>query len=227
MNSVTMSYSQVLRFGWEKLKAHWKLLLMYMVLLVVFNALTGFIASGLENVSSTLVMVFNLAVTIAGLFLGIAQIKFILRVTDGRATSDLKAELMMFKEYLVSSTGQIIPYLVGSVAYALLVLLGLILLIVPGIIFAIKYQFVTYLIIDKDMGVKEAFRVSGELTQGKKMWLFGYALVTIGLVMLGLLALIVGSIVAAGVVMLGSMYIYRQFSDSIAAATPARVGQIA
>lgn len=227
MNSVTISYSQVLRFGWEKFKAHWKLLLMYMVLLVVFNALTSFIASGLENVSSTLAMVFDLVVTIVGLFLGIAQIKFILRITDGGATSDLKAELMMFKEYLVSSTKQIIPYLVGSVAYALLVFLGVILLIVPGIIFAIKYQFVPYLIVDKGMGVKEAFRVSGELTQGKKMWMLGYSLVSLGVILLGLLALLIGVVVAIGVVMLGSMYIYRQFSDGITAATPARVGQIA
>ena len=222
-----MSYSQVLRFGWEKLKAHWKLLALYMLILILFNAITGYVASGLENVSSALALVFNILITIVGLFVGIAQIKLVLRIVDGKATPDLKQELAVFKGFLMTSVQQIVPYLLGSIAYSLLVILGFILLIVPGIVFLIKYQFVTYLIVDKHMGVKEAFRVSGEMTQGKKMWMLGYSLVSLGVILLGLLALVVGVVVAAGVVMLGSMYIYRQLSASAQVPTPVKMGQIA
>ena len=222
-----MSYSQVLRFGWEKLKAHWKLLALYMLMLILFNAITGYVASGLENVSSALALVFNILITIVGLFVGIAQIKLVLRIVDGKATPDLKQELAVFKGFLMTSVQQIVPYLLGSIAYSLLVILGFILLIVPGIVFLIKYQFVTYLIVDKHMGVKEAFRVSGEMTQGKKMWMLGYSLVSLGVILLGLLALVVGVVVAAGVVMLGSMYIYRQLSASAQVPTPVKMGQIA
>ena len=179
-----------------------------------------------DSVSSTLALVFNILITIVGLFVGIAQIKLVLRIVDGKATSDIKSELAVFKGFLMTSVQQIVPYMLGSIAYALLVMLGFILLIVPGIVFAIKYQFVTYLIVDKHLGVKEAFRVSAEMTQGKKRWMLGYSLVSIGVILLGLLALVVGVVIAAGVVMLGSMYIYRQFSTSEVSA-PAKMGQIA
>jgi hypothetical protein len=222
-----MSYSQVLRFGWEKLKAHWKLLAVYMLVLILFNAVTGFIGSGLENVSSALAMVFNILITIAGLFVGIAQIKLILRIVDGNASNDLKAELTVFKEFLARSAHQVLPYFLASFAYALLVIVGLILLIVPGIVFAIKYQYVMYLVVDKGMGVKEAFRVSGEITQGKKLWLLGFGFVSGILVLLGLIALIIPGIIVAGVVTIGSMYIYRQLSSATAIPTPAKLGEIA
>ncbi len=227
MSSVTMSYSQVLRFGWEKLKAHWKLLALYMLMLILFNAITGYVASGLENVSSALALVFNILITIVGLFVGIAQIKLVLRIVDGKATPDLKQELAVFKGFLMTSVQQIVPYLLGSIAYALLVIAGMILLIVPGIVFAIKYQYVTYLVVDRGMGVKEAFRVSGEMTQGKKMWLFGFGFVSALLVLLGFVLLIIPGIVAAGAVMLGSMYIYRQLSATAQVPTPVKMGQIA
>lgn len=227
MSSITMSYSQVLRFGWEKLKAHWKLLVVYLLVLILFNAITGFIGSGLENVSSALAMVFNILITIVGLFVGIAQIKLILRIVDGNATPDLKSELEVFKGYLMTSMPKVVPYFLASLAYALLVMVGLLLLIVPGIVFAIKYQYVMYLVVDKGMGVKEAFKTSGEITQGKKLWLLGYGFVSGLLVILGFIALIIPGLLAAGVVTIGSMYIYRQLSGAAVSPAPSKIGQIA
>ncbi len=227
MSSVSMSYSQVLRFGWEKLKAHWKLLAAYLLVMILFNAVTGYVSSGLENVSSVLVLVFNILITIVGLFIGIAQVKLMLRIIDGKATADLKAEFMVFKEFMIAGVKQVVPYLVGSITYSLLIFVGLILLIVPGIVWAVKYQFVTYLIVDKGMSVKEAFRASADMTQGKKMWMLGYSFVSLGVVLLGLLALIIGVVPAAGTVMLGSMYIYRQLSTSAELPAPAKMGQLA
>ena len=150
-----------------------------------------------------------------------------LRIVDGKATLDLKQELTVFKGFLMTSMQQIVPYLLGSIAYTLLVIGGMILLIVPGIILAIKYQYVTYLIVDKHMGVKEAFRLSGEMTQGKKMWLFGFGFFSALLVILGFVLLIIPGLLAAGAVMLGSMYIYRQLSATAQVPTPVKMGQIA
>lgn len=71
----------------------------------------------------------------------------------------------------------------------LIVIGGLILLIIPGIYFAIKLTFVPYLIIDKKMKVIEAIKSSWALTKGHEwtiflMWLLGGLIAIAGLVVL-------------------------------------------
>lgn len=58
-----------------------------------------------------------------------------------------------------------------------LIQLGLLLLIIPGIIWSLEYIFVMYILADHpDMPVLQAFRRSSELTRGRKMDLFNFHL---------------------------------------------------
>lgn len=59
-------------------------------------------------------------------------------------------------------------YLAGSIIYMLLVGAGFIFFILPGIYFALKYQFYGYLIIDKGMGPIAALKESSKMTDGFK-----------------------------------------------------------
>jgi len=86
------------------------------------------------------------------------------------------------------------------------------LLIIPGIWFALRYQYFGMAIVDKNMGPIEALKYSGQITQGNALKLFGMALASMGVIVLGLLALILGVFVAMPVVYIAMAYIYRTLS---------------
>ena len=88
-----------------------------------------------------------------------------------------------------------VKYLGGSIVVAILVLLGMILLIVPGIIIALVLSFALYAIVDQKVGVFESLSVSNKMTTGHKWQLFLMVLATIGINILGALALLIGLLV--------------------------------
>jgi hypothetical protein len=95
---------------------------------------------------------------------------------------------------LTSKTRQFWKFLVGYFLFFLMCTIGFILLIVPGIILAVRFGFYPLAIAEKDLGPIAAFKYSWEITRGKfwKLLLFGITTVAI----LILPALILG--VAAG-----------------------------
>jgi uncharacterized membrane protein len=103
-------------------------------------------------------------------------------------------------------------YLAVSLLYGLLVTAGLLLFVVPGIIWAIKYQFCFYVVVSEGAGPMAALRKSGELTQGMKWNLFVFDIV-LGLVnLLGVLALGVGLFVTVPVTSVASASVYQKVS---------------
>jgi len=73
---------------------------------------------------------------------------------------------------------------------------GILLLIVPGIVFACKLAFVPYLVVDKKMDAVEAVKESWVLSNGYTGTIFISALTAIFVGLLGLLFFVVGIIVA-------------------------------
>ena len=100
------------------------------------------------------------------------------------------------------------------------VAIGLVLLIVPGIIFAVIFGFYGWGLVDGvvDDGVS-ALRHSAEITRGHRWQLFGFAIVLILFNLLGLLALVVGVLITSAVSILALAHVYRQLAGG--APTPA------
>ncbi len=94
----------------------------------------------------------------------------------------------------------------------LIVIGGLILLIIPGIYWALKYQFTTNIIVDQNIGILEAMKKSGEITEGIKLQLILFDLTLIGVMILGGLALGVGILVAFPIVTLAGIYVYKKLA---------------
>jgi uncharacterized membrane protein len=116
----------------------------------------------------------------------------ILKLGVLRITLDVADKKKTTYKQLFSQANFFPDFLIGSVLYALIVIGGLILLIVPGIIWAIKYQFYGYYIVDKKLSPFDALKRSGKTTYGHKWMLFKFALALIGINILGLLCLIIG-----------------------------------
>ena len=85
----------------------------------------------------------------------------------------------------------------GNILVGIIVGIGILMLIVPGIIFACRLAFVPYLIIDRDMEVTEALSKSWEMTKGYGWNIFFMGFLSIWIVLLGLLALFFGVIISA------------------------------
>ncbi|MFP4564217.1 MAG: hypothetical protein ACLFRY_13015 [Spirochaetia bacterium] len=84
----------------------------------------------------------------------------------------------------------------AGVLTGLIIVVGFIFLIVPGVIFAVRLVFVPYLIIDRRMGVTEAISTSWRMTKGRGGTIFLMGLLAIPIFIGGLLALGVGVVVS-------------------------------
>jgi hypothetical protein len=78
----------------------------------------------------------------------------------------------------------------------IIIVLGFFMLIVPGIIFACRFAFVKYLIIDEKMEAMEALKASWAMTRGHGWTIFGMGLLAIPIVIAGLICLFVGVFIA-------------------------------
>lgn len=79
----------------------------------------------------------------------------------------------------------------------LLVFLGLLLLIIPGIIVICRLAFVPYIVMDQGLGPIAAVEKSWKMTKGHGWTIFGMGLLAIPIIVVGLLLLVVGVIFAA------------------------------
>lgn len=108
-----------------------------------------------------------------------------------------------------------------SLLTSLAVGLGLVLLIVPGLIAMVLFLFAGFLVVDRDMGPLEALQTSMAMTKGNCWPLFGFVVLTMLILALGVLALGLGLIVAVPIVGLATAYAYRLLSggpdDAVAA----------
>ena len=86
--------------------------------------------------------------------------------------------------------------------------IGTVLLVVPGIIAAVRLAWVPYLVTDERMQAVDAIRESWERTRGYGWTIFAIWLLAIPLVLLGLLALGVGVILALMWIQLAAAVLY-------------------
>jgi hypothetical protein len=85
---------------------------------------------------------------------------------------------------------------IANIVVGVIVGLGIVMLIVPGIIFACRLAFVPYLVVDKEMDVMDALRVSWDMTRGYGWQIFIIGFLAIFIVIGGLICLFVGVIIS-------------------------------
>ncbi|QQR82845.1 hypothetical protein IPJ70_01915 [Candidatus Campbellbacteria bacterium] len=106
-------------------------------------------------------------------------------------------------------------YIVAVILSAISVLIGLVLLIVPGIMLQIGLMFVPFLILDKNMQPVAALKESWRLTKGYKWKLFGFLCILILVNIAGILAAFVGLLVSIPLSLLVLTYVYRQLEKGV------------
>jgi len=92
---------------------------------------------------------------------------------------------------------------------AILITLGLIAFVIPGIMIAVGLSFVPFLVVERGLGPIQALQESWRITNGHKGRLFLLILALVGINLLGLMALVVGIFVAVPIAMLAFTHAYR------------------
>lgn len=191
---------EAVRYGWERMKERLGFWIVLMLIIGAVSYLPQALGQQFIQSAPTMTFVINLIGWVLSIFVSIGAITISLMVYDGQAPT--YADLFSRRELFFR-------YLWGTILYGLITTLGFLLLIVPGFIFLVRYQFVPYLIVDRRLGATEALSMSARLTDGMKWRLFVFDLALIGVTILGLLALGVGLLIASPVVLIAGAYMYR------------------
>jgi uncharacterized membrane protein len=97
----------------------------------------------------------------------------------------------------------------ASILVGLLIIVGFILLIVPGIVLALMYMFATFIVIDRGLGPIDAMTESNSITRGHKWPLLGFVCILALINIAGAIALLVGLLVTVPVTSLAFTHAYR------------------
>jgi uncharacterized membrane protein len=107
----------------------------------------------------------------------------------------------------------VLHYIIGSIVAGVAIVIGFIFLIIPGIYIAIRLQYFTYCVLEQEEpDCIKALNESWQMTEGQVLDLFALGCLAFCIVILGLIALVVGLIVAIPVVGLMSAIAYRILS---------------
>jgi len=101
------------------------------------------------------------------------------------------------------------PAFLASLVSGLLIGLGTIFLIVPGIILALMWMFVSLILAETQLDFWPAMQASADLTAGYRWQLFGLMLACVLVALLGILACCVGIFVAQPVIYVSIALAYR------------------
>jgi uncharacterized membrane protein len=212
----TFSAKAMVRFGWETFKKRPWFFAGVQLIIIIISQIATEISSYADKTQTQEMLILALV----GVFIGIViqillkmgTISFFLKAHE--APELLRVSMLWAPAYFGS-------YVLASIVVGLVVLVGLILLIVPGIIWALRYMFVPYLVVDRGLGYSEAMKESRRITDGHKWQLLGL----IGLLVLvniaGLIALVVGLLVSIPVSALALAHAYRTLEHIASEVVPA------
>ncbi|MEK9148723.1 MAG: DUF975 family protein [Candidatus Desantisbacteria bacterium] len=195
------SKGEAIRFGWETMKTNLGFFIGLLIVTGLIIAVPSFISGLIKENALALSIIIDIALQVLQIVIGMGFIRIALKFCDNEKGkfSDIFSCFPLFFKYLF-----------GYILYGLIILGGMILLIIPGIIWGIKFQFLGYFIVDKGLGPIEALKRSSAITKGAKwnLFLFGLLLTLINL--LGLLCLFIGLFAAVPTTMVAQAFVYRK-----------------
>ena len=195
------SMSEAVDFGWNTMKSNIGFFICLLIVAGLIYTIPDAIVEILVEDALFLAIIIWIASFVLSMIIGMGLIKISLRFCDGEKGefSDLFSCYPLFINYLVS-----------SILYGLIVMVGLILLIIPGIIWAIQFCFYEYLIVDRGFGPVDALKKSSEITKGVKWDLFAFGILLGIINLLGFICLVVGLFVTIPTTMVAMVFVYRK-----------------
>lgn len=194
----SFSKKEALAVGWQTFKERPFFLIGLFVLTTAVSSLVS-VAADAVGVGSTAVAlsVVDFAIQIC---IGMGLMLILLRVYDRAETSygDIFEPLHLFWKYAIS-----------TLLVLIVVTIGLVFFVVPGIIAIIALVFAPYLIVDRNLGPVEALKESMSITRGHWWNLLFFGIIVTLINLLGAAAFGLGLFITVPVTALAAVHVYR------------------
>lgn len=114
---------------------------------------------------------------------------------------------------LFSMANRLFRSSIASVLYYLMVIVGLLFFIVPGLYLSIRYYFYKFVIVDKNSSIRDAFSTSAQLTSGAFWYLLAFSMLVLFINWLGMIAFGLGWLFTFPVTVLAQTWVYRRLES--------------
>jgi uncharacterized membrane protein len=200
------SKKEAIKFGWEIAKKKIKFFVPLLILVFGISSLFDYLSDLVKKESFLISFLLTIIGVALSIIFSLGLVKISLKICDGEEPkiSDLFSQYRLFFRFLFA-----------SIIRNLVTLFGFILLIIPGIIFSIRFNFFDYLIVDKNSRIIESLKKSWEITKGSTWNLF-LLFILLGLInVLGFFALVVGLFWSIPTAMVAEAFVYRKLSSEL------------
>jgi uncharacterized membrane protein len=197
----SFSIGETFSKGWQVFKEKWAYVYLVGIVTLIASTVPSMVISGLIPESqSGLMLLFQFLNFVWSSIVAMGNIYILIRVVRGEPTEIAD---------LIKPAKHVGQYIWATIRYSIMVMLGLLLFIFPGLYWGMKYMYVPYLIADKGMKSGDAFKLSGQMTQGVKLKLVLFSIVTVLFNLVGLLAVGLGLLITIPVTCLAQVAVYQ------------------
>lgn len=193
------SIRESISFGWETFKKDPWFFVGATAALTIFSMIVNMLTSGGHGGGSFLGFLISL---LASTVVTIAYARLALSSADG---AHVGWDGLWAPQYFFNMLG-------ATILQSVIVLIGLVLLIVPGIIASLILSMTQLSVVDKTLNPIEALKESYRLTKGHLWQLFLFMLVLVLMNLVGLLALVVGLLVTLPVSLIAVAHVYKKLT---------------
>jgi len=197
-----VSVGEAVKFGWKGMKSNFWLFFVLLVIVFSVELFFGYImpvnaeAQIDWNWKSWLLMLVHLFVNV---FIALGFTHISLRAAKG--------ERPTFADFF-NKTGVYFQFFGAQILYWVVVAVGLLLLVFPGIIWAMRYWMYPYMVVDKKADPFEALKLSSKATYGAKWDLLGFFFASVLIYLAGFAVFGVGLLAALPTIMIGHAFWY-------------------
>lgn len=195
----TFSIKEAFYFGWNTFRARPWFLMGITAAVVILSSLVSMMSQS-SSADAQSAFLFILTVVI-NVFIDMGLVAFALAAHEN---------IQMVKIKNLWAPKMFWPFLGAAILVGIIVMIGTILLIIPGIIAALGLMFTKYLVIDRELGPIEAIRESWNITKGNRFRLLGLLVVVVVINIIGAAFFMVGLLVSIPVAMLMMVHVYRE-----------------
>ena len=199
MQTELVSVKESLTFGWEAFKKDPWFFVGVTAALTVFSMIVNSLTSGGYGLGALLGLFISF---LASTVITIAYARMALSTAQG---AHVGWEGLWAPEHFLNMLG-------ATILQSIIVLVGLVLLIIPGIIASLLLSMTQLSVIDKKLNPIDALKESYRLTRPHLWPLFVFMLAIIVLNLIGLVALVIGLLVTLPVSLIAVAHVYRKLT---------------
>jgi uncharacterized membrane protein len=194
------SIKELLRESWGKFKANIEVSILATLLVVILGSI-----GGKDDKFHSGIFLLGLVFAVASIIVRIGYTKIFLRINDGENPKFVD----IFKEYKTFWR-----YIGTIILNCLAVFGGFILLIIPGVFWAIRFAFSPFIVVDTKLGPIASMKESYAITKGHFWKLLGFWVVMGLLNIAGLIVFGIGLLITIPLSTLAAISVYRKLTQA-------------